>query len=58
MAVSINGKEAIVDAMQKHSEAFGDRPEFWTETNILNPDLRGPFKRLGLLISKGIYISL
>jgi len=46
LAVSLNGKDAIVDAMQRNSEAYGDRPEFWTETNILNPELRGLFKTL------------
>jgi len=45
MAVSLNGKKAIVEAMQKHAEAFGDRPDFWTEANIVNPDMRGLFIR-------------
>jgi len=40
LAVSLNGKEAIVDALRRHAEAFGDRPDFWTEANILNPDFR------------------
>jgi cytochrome P450 len=40
-AVSLNGKEAIVDALQKHAETFGDRPDFWTEANILNRDFKG-----------------
>jgi len=43
MAVSLNGKKAISEAMQKHAETFGDRPDFWTEVNILNPEMRGLF---------------
>lgn len=41
MAISLNGKEAIVEAMHKNAEAFSDRPDFYTEANILNPELRG-----------------
>jgi cytochrome P450 len=41
MAISLNGKEAIMESMQRHAEAFGDRPDFWIEANILNRDFRG-----------------
>jgi len=41
LAVSLNGKEAIIDALRGCAEAFGDRGDFWTEANILNPDMRG-----------------
>lgn len=43
MTVSLNGKEAIVDALQRHAEAFADRPDFWSEANILNRDFKGQF---------------
>lgn len=41
LAVVINGKEAILEATVKHSEAFSDRADIWAEKNILNLDQRG-----------------
>lgn len=39
--IILDGKEAISEAFLRQSEAFADRPEMWTESNILNEDLRG-----------------
>jgi len=43
LAVVLNGKEAIADAMLKHGEAFADKPGLWTEAKVLNTGLRGWF---------------
>jgi len=39
--IILNGKEAITEAFLRQSETFADRNLFWTETNILNRNLRG-----------------
>jgi len=41
LAVILNGKEAIADAMIRNGEAFADKPGLWTEANLLNKGLRG-----------------
>lgn len=41
LAVILNGKEAIADAMMRHGEAFADKPGLWTEATCLNKGLRG-----------------
>ena len=39
--IILNGKEAILEAFLRQSEAFADKSKFWTETNVLNRKLRG-----------------
>jgi len=39
--IILNGKEAILEAFLRQSEAFADRIQFWTESNLLNRNLRG-----------------
>lgn len=41
LAVVLNGKQTLIDALHKQSEVFADRPDIWTESNIFNIERKG-----------------
>ena len=53
--VVLNGKEAIHDALIKHSLKFSDRPQYYTNTDVLNIHAKGKCCLLFCLCQSGSF---